>query len=98
MTLVIGYLSEWSHLFFTMPMDKAKVLTAKRMGTDQPNDLMTCAKDTWAAGNLYAGAAGYVLLALKPAVQFAAYEPAKAMYLNRQAPGASLAGMASPGR
>ena len=35
MTLVIGYLSEWSHLFFTMPMDKVKVLTVKRMGTDQ---------------------------------------------------------------
>ena len=38
---------------------------------------------------------GYTLLALKPAAQFAAYEPAKAMWLARQGPGAELGAIAS---
>ena len=95
MTLVIGYLSEWSHLAFTMPLDKIKVAKVKRQGTDLPQDLLTIAKETWKGGNLHAGMGGYTLLALKPATQFAAYEPAKAMWLARQGPGAVLGGLAS---
>jgi hypothetical protein len=95
MTLAIGYASEWSHLIFTMPLDKIKVAKVKRVGSDLPQDMATVVKDTWKAGNLHAGMGGYLLLALKPAVQFAAYEPAKAMYLGRQVPGAAIAGCAS---
>ena len=95
MTLVIGYLSEWSHLIFTMPLDKVKVEKVKRAGTDKPQSMLAVIKDTWKGGNLHAGMGGYTLLALKPAAQFAAYEPAKAMWLGRQGGGAELAGLAS---
>ena len=95
MTLVIGYLSEWSHLALTMPLDKCKVAKVKRVGTDLPQDMVTVVKDTWKAGNLHAGMGGYTLLALKPAVQFAAYEPAKAMWLARSPAGAALGAGAS---
>lgn len=72
-TLAIGYCSEWSHLIFTLPLDKIKVLKVKRMGTAQKQDMITCCKDALAGGNLHAGAGGFQLLALKPATQFAAY-------------------------
>lgn len=94
-TLLIGYMSEWSHLFFTMPLDKIKVAKVKRQGTDLPQGLLTIAKETWTHGNLHAGMSGYQLLALKPATQFAAYEPAKAMWLGRQGSGAVIGGVAS---
>jgi hypothetical protein len=29
MTLIIGYCSEWSHLLFSLPMDKVKVMRIK---------------------------------------------------------------------
>ena len=51
--------------------------------------------ETWAGGNLHAGAGGYTLLALKPATQFAAYEPAKAFYLGRQGEGAAITAFAA---
>jgi hypothetical protein len=44
MTLLIGYGSEWSHLFFTMPLDKVKVMRASRMGTNEPQGLIHCIK------------------------------------------------------
>ena len=95
-TLVIGYASEWCQLPFTVPIDRMTVIMRNRMGTDAPQDLITCAKEVWNSGNIHAGIGGYTLLALKPAVQFAAYEPAKAMWLRRAyAPGASLTPLAS---
>ena len=94
-TVVIGYLSEWSHLAYTLPMDRVKVTKVKRQGTDLPQDILTIAKEVWKGGNLHAGMGGFQLLALKPATQFAAYEPAKAMWLARQGPGAALGGWAS---
>ena len=93
-TLAIGYCSEWSHLIFTLPMDKVKVMKVKRMGTDQPQDLGTCVKDAWRQGNLHSGAGGFQLLALKPATQFATYEPTKAFWLARQG-GSSLSSLAA---
>jgi hypothetical protein len=95
MTLAIGYCSEWCQLPFTIPIDKVTVIMRNRMGTDQPQGLLACAGEVWRAGNLHAGIGGYTLLALKPATQFAAYEPAKAMWLGRQGGGAELAGLAS---
>jgi hypothetical protein len=95
MTLAIGYCSEWCQLPFTIPIDKVTVIMRNRMGTDQPQGLLACAGEVWRAGNLHAGIGGYTLLALKPATQFAAYEPAKAMWLARQGPGAELGAIAS---
>ena len=95
-TLVIGYASEWCQLPFTVPIDRMTVIMRNRMGTDAPQGLIHCAKEVWNSGNIHAGIGGYTLLALKPAVQFAAYEPAKAMWLRRAyAPGASLTPLAS---
>jgi hypothetical protein len=87
-TLAIGYCSEWSHLFFTLPLDKVKVLKVNRMGqTELPTDIITLCKEVWKAGGLHNGAGGFQLLALKPATQFAVYEPAKSFWLRRQGGG-----------
>eukprot|EP01043_Picozoa_sp_COSAG02_P047616 COSAG02_NODE_4584_length_5189_cov_110.838900_1_plen_232_part_00 len=94
-TLAIGYCSEWCQLPFTIPIDKVTVIMRNRMGTDEPQGLLTIAGEVWRKGNLHAGIGGYTLLALKPATQFAAYEPVKAMWLARSGPGSELSAVAS---
>ena len=94
-TLAIGYASEWFQLPVTYPIDKATVVMRNRIGTDEPQGLFTIAGEVWRKGNLHAGIAGCTLLALKPATQFAAYEPVKAMWLARSGPGGELSAVAS---
>ena len=80
-SVLLGYLSDWSHLPITLPAEQLAV----RMQTTgcRPLDALRQVLAESGLGGLYKGMAAYVVLGLKPAVQNAVFEALKARVLKR---------------
>lgn len=86
--LVLGYISEWSHMPLTMPMDVALKLYQIGQKDRPPKSYVRCVRDHYDAfgwRGFYAGIDAYVILCGKPAIQYAVFETVKPWFLLRGA-------------
>lgn len=92
-TLLIGYVSDWSHLALTMPAEQIAV----RMQTKQSGSVLDALSAIVAEKGvlgLYRGIAAYVVLGLKPAIQLTVFEALKKRVLAR-ATGSAASGLSA---
>ena len=76
--LVIGYVSNWCQLPFTMPVDtcvNGMITTGRSFGTMVKTVLANPA-------GAYKGMAAYSIAALKPAIQFTVFDQLKNLYIR----------------
>lgn len=81
--LLLGCAAEWAHLPITLPMDclttRIQTSTSKSASTSSYALLCTMLSE----GGMYKGIQAYVVLCLKPAIQYTVYEQVKHYYLTR---------------
>lgn len=80
-SVLLGYLSDWSHLPITLPAEQVAV--RMQMTGASALDALRQVRAEGGLGGLYKGMAAYVVLGLKPAVQNAVFEALKARVLKR---------------
>jgi len=84
--LTIGYLSEWAHLPFTLPLDcLSTAIQTNKDPTKGPMQILLNMLSEKGVGGMYKGVQAYWVLCVKPALQYTVFEQVKAiMVAGRQ--------------
>lgn len=89
--MLLGYLSDWSHLLVTMPAEQLAV-RMQTTGASAPAAFRQIrAEGGGSLQGFYKGIAAYLILALKPAIQNAVFESLRRRLLERAARAAQAA-------
>jgi len=78
--IAVGYISEWMHLPFTMPIEVTSTVYQDSIGKSDRSWIATAAQMK-KEGRLYEGIGAYVGLNWKPAIQDAAFDQIKTAYI-----------------
>jgi hypothetical protein len=82
--LVVGYISEWSHLPFSMPIETIMVRLQKG-ATGGPGEVAKSIMSESGMAGFYPGVYTQVVWALKPAIEYAVFEQIKRALLKGRA-------------
>lgn len=91
--LAVGYAAEFAHLGVTLPLERVFV----RIQTGKDTGLVAALQSIVAesgVGGLYAGWRTFLILALKPAIEFTVFEQIKAVVLRGRGKGGVVLGAA----
>jgi adenine nucleotide transporter 17 len=89
--LVVGYISEWSHLPFSMPIETIMVRLQKG-ATGGPGTVAKEILDESGISGFYPGIYTQIVWALKPAIEYAVFEQIKRMLLKGRTANAMVLG------